>query len=245
MSHPTIAEMDSILDAITEEACKAGAFDIRPAFNAGMPSYIAFALPLHGEPKGEGLYVNIKVTIWLRDVNDNVDLRLWVTDDIEYEHISPLHNGIKAWEKRLTRWGDLAARRIPLDTPSANEPVRTLHTIDVHEVLSAFPCGRYKKEGGECTGEHLRELIVQALGEADRVHVNLWGVMGAPSSFMEEAFGGLVREEGFEAKALFARLSLGLRWSGVQATWCYIQHAQAVVDQARAIEAAKQRGLSL
>lgn len=65
--------------------------------------------------------------------------------------------------------------------------------------FSKYPAGRYKADG-RFSGERCRrELLVPALRGTDVVVVDLNGTLGYGSSFLEEAFGGLVREEGFSA----------------------------------------------
>ncbi len=63
--------------------------------------------------------------------------------------------------------------------------------IQVAEQFSRFPAGRTT---GPANGASFREkLLVPALDENEQVIVDFNGVVGLPSSFLEEAFGGLVR----------------------------------------------------
>lgn len=65
--------------------------------------------------------------------------------------------------------------------------------ISILEDFSPYPAGRYREHGPH-SGEALREdLLLPALREHPHVLVDLNGVMGYASSFLEEAFGGLVR----------------------------------------------------
>lgn len=60
-----------------------------------------------------------------------------------------------------------------------------------------FPGGRYRRHGNG-SGEEFRETILgPALESENKVTVYLDDVAGYPASFLEEAFGGLVREKGY------------------------------------------------
>lgn len=74
--------------------------------------------------------------------------------------------------------------------------------IDVASDFSPFPIGRFTPRDGEFTGQSFRErLLAPALrsvvGSNERVNVDIEGLITLGSSFLEEAFGGLVRESGF------------------------------------------------
>jgi len=82
------------------------------------------------------------------------------------------------------------------------------HTINVAKEFSKYPGGRYLADG-DCSGERFRnEFLVPALRAHPSVRVNLDGTLGYGSSFLEEAFGGLVREAGFMSKDLDRSLIL-------------------------------------
>ncbi len=66
-------------------------------------------------------------------------------------------------------------------------------TIDIGLDFSKVPAGRHP-EDGDFSGETFREqLLKPALEKYDRVEVVLDNTEGFGSSFLEEAFGGLVR----------------------------------------------------
>ena len=75
-------------------------------------------------------------------------------------------------------------------------------TINIAEDYTRHPNGRYIEDGkGNGTGfrkEFLRPAMENK--NVSAVNVVLDGAKGYPSSFLEEAFGGLVREEGFSAR---------------------------------------------
>lgn len=78
--------------------------------------------------------------------------------------------------------------------------------INVAEDFSRYPGGRYRDDG-EHSGEEFRDdFLVPALELArannGKVVVVLDGVTGYPSSFLEEAFGGLVRERKYTQEIL-------------------------------------------
>ena len=55
------------------------------------------------------------------------------------------------------------------------------------------PVGRHRTDGPD-SGQRFREDFLEpALKEHDRISVNIDGTAGYHSSFLEEAFGGLVR----------------------------------------------------
>lgn len=58
--------------------------------------------------------------------------------------------------------------------------------------FTKYPGPRYKKLG-DFSGEEFRDAILIPEIKADDISVNFDGVFGYGSSFLEEAFGGLVR----------------------------------------------------
>jgi hypothetical protein len=81
-----------------------------------------------------------------------------------------------------------------------------MSTIEVAKDFSRTPGGRYFSDGPH-SGQMFRDrYLVPALQAAkrsdDRVVVVLDGTRGYLSSFLEEAFGGLVRECGFSREEL-------------------------------------------
>lgn len=70
---------------------------------------------------------------------------------------------------------------------------RVKHTINVARDFSTHPGPRYIKQGS-WSGEKFRKLLEERLRHHDMIVVNLDGTRGYGSSFLDEAFGGLVRE---------------------------------------------------
>lgn len=80
--------------------------------------------------------------------------------------------------------------------------------INIARDFGRYPAGRYLTDG-PYSGQAFREkLLVPALSRSQgAVLVELDGARGLASSFLEEAFGGLVRE-GFDSSTLLDRLQL-------------------------------------
>lgn len=69
-------------------------------------------------------------------------------------------------------------------------------TIDLARDFSRTPGGRYERDG-VCSAEAFRrEHLDPAVARGGAVTVDLDGALGFGSSFLEEAFGGLVRAHG-------------------------------------------------
>ncbi|EKK3999120.1 STAS-like domain-containing protein [Cronobacter sakazakii] len=80
-------------------------------------------------------------------------------------------------------------------------------TISVINTIGKYPFGRKKSEGGASAEEFRDNHLIPALNKYDIVNIELDGVMGYASSFLEEVFGGLVRK-GFNNNDLLLRLNL-------------------------------------
>jgi len=81
-------------------------------------------------------------------------------------------------------------------------------TINLARDFSRFPGGRFRTDG-PFSGEQFREdCLVPALAQHTTVIVELDDVAGLPSSFAEEAFGGLVRVHSLAPRELLDRLKL-------------------------------------
>lgn len=66
-------------------------------------------------------------------------------------------------------------------------------TIKVAQDFSRFPAGRFIQDG-PFSGEHFRRKFLEpALKVAEKIVIEMDGARGYGSSFLEEAFGGLVR----------------------------------------------------
>lgn len=86
-----------------------------------------------------------------------------------------------------------------------------IHKIDIGKDFSETPMGRYYPQDGNHCGQKFREdILVPALKEYDKVVVQIDDVEGYGSSFLEEAFGGLIRSEGFTKSHLDSKLEIVL-----------------------------------
>lgn len=79
--------------------------------------------------------------------------------------------------------------------------------IRIADDFSQTPGGRFRKAGPR-SGEEFREKLVAALKKNDDVTVILDGTEGYGSSFLEEAFGGLVRLQKFSVDDIKRRLKI-------------------------------------
>lgn len=95
--------------------------------------------------------------------------------------------------------------------------------ISIAEEFSPSPAGRYLTDG-PFPGEKFREeFLMPALRDFGDVTVDLDGTAGFGSSFLEEAFGGLVRK-GFSVEQLKTRLHIkSARRSYEARIWNYIE----------------------
>lgn len=119
--------------------------------------------------------------------------------------------------------------------PSEGTPVSGVHAIiDVARDFSKVPGGRFARLG-PYSGEEFRKLhLVPALRAArkdnGRVTVILDGAAGYPASFLEEAFGGLIREEGFSLEEIARFLIIDAQAQRFQIrrdmAWSYIRAAE-------------------
>ena len=79
--------------------------------------------------------------------------------------------------------------------------------ISIARDFSRSPAGRHISDG-PYSGERFRDqILVPALGQNTTVLVELDGTRGMGSSFLEEAFGGLLRK-GFRESELKRKLKL-------------------------------------
>ena len=79
-------------------------------------------------------------------------------------------------------------------------------TVSVSKDFTYTPGPRYKEEGSY-SGEEFRQkillgLVNQALTKDEKLLVDLDGTAGYGTSFLEESFGGLIREEGVDYSSL-------------------------------------------
>ena len=80
--------------------------------------------------------------------------------------------------------------------------------VSVAKQFTRFPAGRYKKFG-DTSGEAFRErFLEQALRGGEDIVIDLDGTVGYGSSFLEEAFGGVVRSLNIPASEVLKHLTI-------------------------------------
>ena len=93
--------------------------------------------------------------------------------------------------------------------------------IDVAKDFSPFPIGRFTPRDGNLTGQSFREnLLAPAMRKViesdDLLYVDIEGLITLGSSFLEEAFGGLVRQHGFKRSEVLKRLLIEYKDPGLK-----------------------------
>lgn len=103
-------------------------------------------------------------------------------------------------------------------------------TIVIGTDFSDTPGGRYFDDG-PFSGQRFREeFLIPALKSNDKVVVDISGVEGYGSSFLEEVFGGLVRSN------VFTKEEIGVKLTCVASdasNSCYLDRISAYMDEAR------------
>ncbi len=102
-----------------------------------------------------------------------------------------------------------------------------MNDFQVARQFSRYPAGRFLSDG-PYSGQAFREkFLLPLLRKSGRLTVILDGAEGYGSSFLEEAFGGLVRIEGMTPSDL--RLKLSIQSSEepllIDEIWGYIDRA--------------------
>jgi len=83
-----------------------------------------------------------------------------------------------------------------------------MRKINIAHDFSRYPAGRHLSDG-PFSGEKFRnEFLLEPLSNNEHCLIELDGVRGYGSSFLEEAFGGLVREGKFEADDVLRLIEL-------------------------------------
>ena len=97
--------------------------------------------------------------------------------------------------------------------------------LGVAKDFARYPAGRYRIDG-PYNGERFREDFLKPMLINDSVEVNLDGTRGYGSSFLEEAFGGLIRSGQFTFTELENKLTIvSSKPSLTIEAWNYIKDA--------------------
>ncbi|WP_196769390.1 STAS-like domain-containing protein [Stenotrophomonas maltophilia] len=108
-----------------------------------------------------------------------------------------------------------------------------LTVINIGKDYSRFPAGRYLDDGNS-NGQRFRdEFLIPALVAGNKLKVLFDDALGYGSSFLEEAFGGLVRA-GYNQKQLDSSLELVTSDESMKLEiWQYISDAQRELGSAK------------
>lgn len=117
----------------------------------------------------------------------------------------------------------------------------TNNTIHIARQFSEEPYGRTQDHGDD-NGERFRhQWLLPALSRGQRILIEMDGAVGYGSSFLEEAFGGLVRLGYYNKDQLREKLTVHHKLSrNVDLVWHYIDRATFGVDKGKR-EAAEKR----
>jgi hypothetical protein len=101
--------------------------------------------------------------------------------------------------------------------------------VNIAKDFSEVPAGRFTTDG-DFSGQRFREeILLPSLGTGDQVEIDIDGTAGYGSSFLEEAFGGLVRRGSCSRDELHRRLIIRTQDPSFSmyraAIWRYIDHA--------------------
>lgn len=82
-----------------------------------------------------------------------------------------------------------------------NNEINLTININVVADFNSKPYGRTEDKDGKASGETFRkQLLTPAMKKGETVVVDLTGYNRYGRSFLDEAFGGLIREDGFTQK---------------------------------------------
>lgn len=83
-----------------------------------------------------------------------------------------------------------------------------MKTFNFVDIFTDMPGGRYPTDGSY-NGETFREEhLLPLLAEHGEITIDLTGIYGAGSSFLEEAFGGIVRHGYYTSEQLKSKLHI-------------------------------------
>lgn len=99
--------------------------------------------------------------------------------------------------------------------------------IYIADDFSDMPYGRYEKDGPDNGQRFREEYLLPALIKFDEVQVYMDGALGYGSSFLDEAFAGLFRNEGISKSEIKSKLKLFCSQNYiVESIWDYIEEAR-------------------
>lgn len=102
--------------------------------------------------------------------------------------------------------------------------------ISIAKDFSKFPAGRYYDDGPFPGQKFREEFLIPAFKTSNKIVVDLDGTLGYGSSFLEEAFGGLIRVHHLTLKEIKDKLTIiGTVETYKNRAWGYIEKAEAEV----------------
>lgn len=99
-------------------------------------------------------------------------------------------------------------------------------TISIARDFSRYPGGRFIEDGKNSAERFKKELLLPALEKHETVEIDFEEIAGCGASFLEETFGGLIRDNGFSAEEIYKRIILKTRQSRIEEIHSYIDAAQ-------------------
>lgn len=80
--------------------------------------------------------------------------------------------------------------------------------IDIAQKFSDSPSGRYIEDGEYCGANFLHQYLLPNINKYTKIILDFTNVLGYGSSFLEEAFGGLVRETHMSKEEFFKHIEI-------------------------------------
>lgn len=100
-----------------------------------------------------------------------------------------------------------------------------MRQINIARDFSVFPGGRTPDDGPNSGKDFREKLLIPALKTEEKLQIELDGTRGYGSSFLEEAFGGLVRC-GYDKEKLLKQITfISNRQGLIQEIESYIKEA--------------------
>lgn len=101
-------------------------------------------------------------------------------------------------------------------------------TINIGKDYTDLPYGRDERDG-EYNGKHFRKtVLIPKLRVCDRVVIIMGDALGYGSSFLDEAFAGLIKYEGFSKSEILQKIDFQYhKKSVIQNIYNYMDEAEA------------------
>ena len=126
-----------------------------------------------------------------------------------------MFQNLKRWHWQSWAFLDflLPLRNLKKDSPAKESSDLNKIAIKFSD-YTMFPGGRYSSDGEGNATDFRKKFLVPPLKDNQYIVLNLDGVIGYPAAFLDEAFGGLVRDEGFDSKFVEEHIELEANESG-------------------------------